>query len=41
MSHPKYRQELERRFPWMGITEKGTTTSNEAADTKTEVSQKE
>jgi r-opsin len=25
ISHPRYRMELEKRFPWMGITEKPET----------------
>jgi hypothetical protein len=25
ISHPRYRMELERRWPWMGITEKPET----------------
>lgn len=34
VSHPRYRMELEKRFPWMGITEKP---ESKASDTKSEV----
>jgi hypothetical protein len=31
MNHPKYRLELEKRFPWMGIKEKMVVASDDAS----------
>lgn len=33
ISHPKYRMELEKRVPWLGITEKSVSGTESTGDT--------
>lgn len=36
-SHPKYRLELEKRVPWLGIKEKNIPHDNESKSTTSDV----
>ena len=38
-SHPKYRLQLEKRVPWLGITEKNLPTESENKSTTSDVEQ--